>query len=135
VDFYGQSAERPYGERQSNPGDWDAWVSQGPLNSHQREFLGATDHGIRLLRGALRKGIRNLQQGIEPPRPEPGAAGPIPTFAGDTIVRVPKAPGDDRRVILETSRKIAAAYLAFKDLSDADRRAAIARELAPLNVA
>ncbi len=135
VDFYGQSAERPYEQRQSNPGDWDAWVSQGPVNSHQREFLGATDHGIRLLRGALRKGIRNLQQGIEPLRPEPGAAGPIPTFAGDTIVRVPKVPGDDRKVILETSRKIAAAYVAFRDLPDAERRAAIARELAPLNVA
>jgi len=135
VDFYGQSAERPYGQRQSNPGDWDAWVSQGPVNSHQREFLGATDHGVRLLRSALRKGIRNLQQGIEPLRPEPGAAAPIPTFAGDTIVRVPKVPGDDRAVILATSRKIAAAYVAFKDLEDGERRAAIARELAPLNVA
>jgi hypothetical protein len=66
VDFYGQNADRPFSQRQSNPGDWDAWVSQGPINSHQRETLGGTDQGVRLLRNALRKGVRNLQQGIEP---------------------------------------------------------------------
>ena len=47
---------------------------------------------------------------------------------------MPKVPGDDRAVILETSRKIAAAYVAHKDLPDAERRAAITRDLAPLNV-
>ena len=133
VDFYGQSAHRPYDQRQANPGDWDAWVSQGPINSHASEHLGQTDHGVRLLRNALRKGIRNLQQGIEPLRPEASAGGFIPTFAGDTIVRVPKAADDDRALILETSRKIAEFYVAFQDLPDAERRAAIARELAPLN--
>ena len=88
---------------------------------------------MRLLRNALRKGIRNLQQGIEPLRPEASASGFIPTFAGDTIVRVPKTADDDRALILETSRKIAEFYVAFQDLPDAERRAAIARELAPLN--
>jgi nitrite reductase/ring-hydroxylating ferredoxin subunit len=135
VDFYGQSAERPFEQRQSNPGDWDAWVSQGPINSHQREHLGTTDQGVRMLRGALRRGIRNLQQGIEPLRPDAEGLGHVPTFAGDSIVRVPRVPGDDRAVILETSRKVAAAYVAHKDLPDAERRAAIARDLAPLNVA
>jgi hypothetical protein len=89
-----------------------------------------------MLRGALRRGIRNLQQGIEPLRPEADGLGHVPTFAGDTIVRVPKIAGsDDRAVILETSRKIAAAYVAHKDLPDAERRAAIAADLSPLNVA
>ncbi len=134
VDFYGQSADRPYEQRQATPGDWDAWVSQGPINSHQREHLGVTDAGIRLLRAALRKGIRNLQQGIEPARPEAATGAHVPTFAGDTIVRIPKGAGDDRALILETSRRVAAAYLAHKDLPDAERRAAIARDLAPLNV-
>ena len=49
-------------------------------------------------------------------------------------MRVPKAAGDDRELILETSRRIAAAYVDHKDLPDAERRAAIARDLAPLNV-
>ena len=66
VDFYGQTIDRPYEQRQSNPGDWDAWVSQGPINSHAREHLGTTDQGVRLLRNALRKAIRDLAQGIDP---------------------------------------------------------------------
>jgi phenylpropionate dioxygenase-like ring-hydroxylating dioxygenase large terminal subunit len=37
VDFYGQSAHRSYDEMQRNPGDWEAWVDQGPINVHQRE--------------------------------------------------------------------------------------------------
>ena len=135
VDFYGQSVHRPELQRQTNPGDWDAWVSQGSINSHQREHLGGTDHGVRLLRNALRKGIRNLQQGIEPGRPEMAGGASVPTFAGDTILRVPRGAGDDRALILETSRRIAEAYLKFKDLPDSERRAAIAQELAPLNVA
>ena len=135
VDFYGQSIHRPALQRQTNPGDWDAWVSQGEINSHPREHLGATDHGVRLLRNALRKNIRDLQQGIEPPRPQVPGGGAVPTFAGDTILRVPRSANDDRRLILETSRRIAASYVKFAALPDAERRAAIAGELAPLNVA
>jgi hypothetical protein len=121
-------------QRQTNPGDWDAWVSQGPVNSHQREHLGGTDQGVRLLRSALRKGIRDLQQGIEPRRPEMPGAACVPTFAGDTIVRLPRGERDDRALILETSRRIAAAYVKFEHLPDGERRVAIGRELAPLNV-
>jgi phenylpropionate dioxygenase-like ring-hydroxylating dioxygenase large terminal subunit len=134
VDFYGQSAHRSQKDRLNSPGDWDAWTGQGAINSHQREHLGATDHGVRLLRNALRKGIRNLQQGVEPARPEAAAGGLIPTFAGDTIVRVPKGAADDRALILETSRRIGDVYVKFKDLPDGERRAAIGRELALLNV-
>ncbi len=134
VDFYGQSVHRPQVQRQSNPGDWDAWVSQGPITSHQREHLGATDHGVRLLRNALRKGIRNLQLGIEPLRPEAAPGGLIPTFAGDTIVCMPKGSGDDRALILKTSRRVADAYLKFQDLPDSQRRAAIQQDLTALHV-
>ena len=134
VDFYGQSVHRSELQRQTNPGDWDAWVSQGQINSHEREHLGGTDHGVRMLRNALRKAIRNLQQGIEPARPEVSGGGIVPTYAGDTIVRVPKGAGDDRALILATSRRIAEAYIKFADLPDGERRVAISRELALLNV-
>ena len=122
-------------QRQTNPGDWDAWVSQGPITSHEREHLGGTDHGVRMLRNALRKAIRSLQQGNEPARPEMSGGVTVPTYAGDTIVRVPKGAGDDRALILATSRRIAEAYIKFADLPDGERRVAIGRELAPLNVA
>ena len=135
VDFYGQSVDRPYEQRQSNPGDWDAWVSQGPINSHAREHLGATDHGVRLLRTALRKGIRDLGQGIDPVPLAGSANAPVPTYAGDTILRIPRGDGDDRKLILETSRRLAAVYVDFAHLPVDARRSAIAEALGPLNVA
>ena len=134
VDFYGQSVHRPYEQRQDQPGDWDAWVSQGPINSHQRENPGWTDQGVARLRRALRDGIRNVQKGKEPPRPERHDGIPVPTFAGDTVLRIPKGPGDDRALILDVSRKIAESYLEFQDLPDAERRGAIEEKLALLNV-
>jgi phenylpropionate dioxygenase-like ring-hydroxylating dioxygenase large terminal subunit len=134
VDFYGQSEHRSFETRQTNPGDYDAWVSQGPINSHAREHLGWTDQGVAMLRQRLRKQIRALQQGTEPLRPEPKDGRPVPTFAGDTVLRIPKSNSDDRRLILETSRKVAQSYLRFQDLPDDERRAAIAAELEPLNI-
>ena len=47
VDFYGQTGHRSYEEMQRNPGDWEAWVGQGPINVHARENLGTTDKGRR----------------------------------------------------------------------------------------
>jgi nitrite reductase/ring-hydroxylating ferredoxin subunit len=136
VDFYGQSAHREHEQRVSTPGDWDAWVSQGPINSHEREHLANTDEGVRLLRRALRKGIRALLERTEPPPVAMPDGAPVPTFAGDTVLRIPKVPGgDDRKLILETSRRMAAAYVEFQHLPLAERRAAIEQALRPLNVA
>ncbi len=58
VDFYGQTAHRPYQERQDNPGDWEVWSSQGPMNVHKREYLGTTDEGVVMLRTKIKKEIR-----------------------------------------------------------------------------
>ena len=66
--------------------------------------------------------------------PEAGNNPFVSTFGGDAVLRVPKGAGDDRALILETSRKIADAYIRLAYLPDAERRAAIERELAPLNV-
>jgi len=134
VDLHGQNDDRPFSQKQSNPGDLDAWVGQRPINRHQHETLGGTDQGVRLLRNARRKGVLNLQQGNEPMVPEAGNNPFVSTFGGDAVLRVPKGAGDDRALILETSRKIADAYIRFAYLPDAERRAAIERELAPLNV-
>ncbi|HVO87463.1 MAG TPA: aromatic ring-hydroxylating dioxygenase subunit alpha [Casimicrobiaceae bacterium] len=134
TDFYGQSGDRPYEERQKTPGDYEAWCSQGPVTSHEREHLGTTDRGIALLRRRLKEEIGKLQKGIEPLRPTARNGTHVPTYGGDTILRVPASGEDDSRVIQEVSRAVAAAYLEFQDLPDAERRVAIGNRLAPLNV-
>ena len=44
------------------PGDWDAWVSQGPVTLHSREHLGTTDRGVIMCRKLVRQGIRAVAE-------------------------------------------------------------------------
>ncbi|WP_213763557.1 aromatic ring-hydroxylating dioxygenase subunit alpha [Caballeronia sp. dw_19] len=134
TDFYGQSRHRSLEERQRSPGDYDAWTSQGPITSHAREHLATTDKGVAMLRTRLREEIRNLANGIEPPQWQPSAAGHVPTYAGDTILRIPHTSGDDTQLIRDVSQKIADAYIQTEHLPDEARRAEIAQRLASLNV-
>ena len=46
----GQTGDPAYEERQRAPGDWDAWVSQGPVTLHSHEHLGSTDRGVIMYR-------------------------------------------------------------------------------------
>lgn len=136
TDFYGQSDELPYEQRQDSPGDWDAWVSLGPITSHAREHLATTDRGISLLRRRLRKEIEALAQGTEPLRPEPQGDLGVATHAGDTILRIPPEPGrDERELIQQVCRAVAAAYVDTQHLPDAARRAAVQARLTTLNTA
>jgi nitrite reductase/ring-hydroxylating ferredoxin subunit len=93
VDLPGQTGDRSYEERQRNPGDWDAQVSQGPIAVHGNEYLGTTDRGIILLRRRLRANIRALAQGLKP-APEFGASA-TPTYIHEIVLRVPPRPGSD----------------------------------------
>ena len=133
TDFYGQSGDRPYEERQDNPGDYEAWCGLGSITSHAREHLATTDRGIALLRRRLKREIENLQKGVEPLRPTPTGGTPIPTFGGDTILRIPSKGNDDAQLISDVCAMIAGAYTETQGLPDDDRRAAIAARLAPMN--
>ena len=46
----GQTGDRPYEERQMEPGNYDAVVSQGPIANRKAEHLGQTDRGVVLFR-------------------------------------------------------------------------------------
>jgi hypothetical protein len=86
LEVWGQNAERPYGERQWVPGDYDAMTTQGAINPHNLENLGTNDRGIVLFRRIVRRGIEAVQAGKDPAgfflRQEDVA----PTFANDYVV-------------------------------------------------
>jgi hypothetical protein len=60
---------------------------------------------------------------------------PVPTTGGDTILRIPPNGCDDRQLIIDTCRNVAAAYVETQHLPDAQRREAIAKRLSSLNTA
>ena len=96
VDFYGQTAHRSYDDMQGNPGDWEAWSSQGPINVHAREYLGKTDEGVAMLRAKLKRDIRAVAKGKPISIPTGTKDKPLHTYGGDTVVRMAKDNQDDR---------------------------------------
>ena len=105
---FGQSADRPYEERQRQPGDYDAQSSQRTIAVHDLEHLASTDRGVIMLRGILRDGIRAVAAG-ETPRglgAKPGQT--ITTYCQDTVLRVPASGTDDRALLRQVGRRVVA---------------------------
>ena len=126
TDFYGQSGERSYAQRQSDPGDYDAWVSQGPRNIHDRENLGFTDRGVAKVRRKLRAAIRHIAAGGDAPQPSSAFDSPIPTYGGDTMLRIkPQTGRDDAAVLKEVAARVAEIYRGADRLQGSERRESI----------
>jgi nitrite reductase/ring-hydroxylating ferredoxin subunit len=124
VDFLGQTPDRPYPERQLEPGDYDAQVSQRPIAIHAVENLGVTDRGVVMLRQLLRRGIRGVKAGQRPARPVPGPDGVVASFNHDTVIRVPVArPEDDASLLERVGRTVVRIVLESAPTPRAERPA------------
>ena len=106
---FGQTAERPYEDRQRVPGDYDAQSSQRSIARHALEHLGSSDRGIIMLRNMVRQGIRAVQEGQDPKGVLREDNGTLTTYARDIVVQVPPAesPEADRQRIREAACKLA----------------------------
>lgn len=98
VDFPGQTGQEPYEYRQRHPNDYEAQVSQGPINSHAAENLGSTDKGVAYLRRKLRRAIRAIQAGEKLPEPE-RSGDEFLTHTHDTVLPIPVHPSDDEKLL------------------------------------
>ena len=93
VDFVGQDGSRSYDERQRVPGDFDAQVSQRPIAVHRLENLTRCDRGVAMLRQLLKRQLQAMEKGEDPGVSPLRADGRIPTYCHDTVLPVPRAPG------------------------------------------
>ncbi|MBX2884391.1 MAG: Rieske 2Fe-2S domain-containing protein [Granulosicoccus sp.] len=100
IDFIGQTEdERPYAERQKQPGDYEAQVSQRPIAVHELENHGSSDAGVIRIRHMLRKQVRALQAGEAPQHPQiTGSA--ISTYIQDSVMPWPKDNNEDETTVL-----------------------------------
>jgi phenylpropionate dioxygenase-like ring-hydroxylating dioxygenase large terminal subunit len=108
----GQTPNRPYAERQRVPGDYDAMTSQGSIAPHSLEALGTLDQGVVMFRHLLRKGIRSVQSGNDPPGLS-RANEVMATYASDLVVPLSAMSGnpDDPAALMEFARQTARDYL------------------------
>ena len=106
--FIGQSGAPSYQKRQQAPGDWDCWTSQGDIVVHGRENLGASDRAVAMWRRLIREGIKAVESGVDPKGVVRERDVVIPTYAHNTVKRVPRAatPEGDRKLLLEFGRDI-----------------------------
>jgi len=105
----GQSGAPSYAERQRAPGDWDMWVSQGPITRHEDEVLYSTDGGVAMYRRLVRAGIRAVQAGEQPKGLTPGPHEPMRTYCCNSVLLVPPAPteAEDRALCRKLARELA----------------------------
>ena len=104
---FGQSDDRPYGERQRHPADYDAQSGQREIAVHALEHLASTDRGVVMLRRIVRDGIRAVAAGQDPWGTHWPEGKVIPTHTQDLVLRIPPAATSeaDRRLVRETGRR------------------------------
>jgi nitrite reductase/ring-hydroxylating ferredoxin subunit len=90
LNLIGQTADRPYEERQREPGDYDAIVSQGAIANRQSEHLGVTDRGVVMFRRLLEHGIAEVESGQAPSFPRPSAHDTVRTYCHSLVMRLPQ---------------------------------------------
>jgi hypothetical protein len=107
VDFYGQTGEQRYEDRQRLPGDFDAQVSQRPIAIHALEHLTYCDKGVVMLRRLLRREMQKMAAD-EPLHVSQVKSGThTPTYCHDTVLAIPMLPDvDDREILADIGRKV-----------------------------
>ena len=118
----GEVFERTYEQRQARPADAEATEGMGPITEHEKENLVPSDRGIVGYRKRLRGIIRDLQKGKEPVHvTDSWPAGPVPTFGGDSVLRLPKNGVDDRALLRKAGAAVLQAQFDAEDLAETER--------------
>ena len=95
----GEIANRTMEEKQKNPGDAEAAEGMGSISSHKGEHLMPSDRGVMIYRRRIRKLIKSLGEGQDPPQPQKIKGEPVRTNGQDTVLRVPKKNKNDKEFI------------------------------------
>ena len=111
----GEVFDRTYEERQRSPGDAEATEGMGRITVHKNENLVSSDRGITLMRKRLREQIRAVQNGETPARASVANSGLIPTYGGDTVLRIPRKGSPDES---QTLSELAHAFMKMQYQAD-----------------
>ena len=104
---------RDYEQMQRFPGDYEAQMGQRSIAVHALEHLGVSDRGVTMMRKGLRRGIRAVQQGQDPPELQSLSEQMVATYGGDTVLRVDRAatPEEDENLLRKVALDMGKQYL------------------------
>lgn len=130
----GEIRDRPYEERQRNPGDYEVFVGQGPITPHLNERLAGSDRGVVMFRRRLEREIENVRNGGRPLQASEVFKGQaIPTYGSDTAIRHRIVPGGDEAALKLLQRRVGDIYVSGDIYQGEDRYRFLERELSKLN--
>jgi hypothetical protein len=134
IPFIGQTGDRPYQERQREPGDYDAVVSQGRIVNRSAEHLGTTDKGLVLIRQLLSNAIKAVANGAKPALANSKTVdGKVRTYAHESVVKLPSTDSlSDPVALAEFGHRAALAYLDTDDLPADERELEVAKRICGL---
>ena len=122
----GEVFERSYEDKQRSPADVEAVEGMGPITIHANENLVVSDKGIALMRKRLRDEIKKISEGGRLLRAQKNSDGVVPTYGGDTVLRMPGQNSGDEDILFS---RLAHAFMAIQfdtsDKSDLDRQAEV----------
>ena len=125
----GEIINRTLEEKQKNPGDAEAVEGMGAISGHNGEHLMPTDKGVMIYRRRIRKFIKDLVEGIDPPQPQKIKGETIRTNGQDTVLRAPKRNEKDKEFIKMICSSVMKMQFELEDLPLKDRDNCIIKNL------
>ena len=95
----GEIANRTNEEKQKSPGDAEAVEGMGSISTHKGEHLMPTDKGVMIYRRRIRKLIKDLEEGKQPPQPQKIKGQVVRTNGQDTVLKAPKKNNNDKEFV------------------------------------
>ena len=104
---------RPYEEKQRQPGDWVAQVGQGPIAIHAKEHLGSSDAGVTMWRRLVRGAIRGETPGAVAPGIN-GTPAEMWGYSGNVVLAIPRRreEGDESHVLRDIGKRVSELMMA-----------------------
>ena len=131
----GEIFDRTYKDGQLRPADTEAMVGQGPIVIHAKENPATSDKGVVLFRRRIQREIRALKEGKPPLQATSFGPAPIPTWSGDTVLKVPCTEVDDDKLRADTFAEVVNVYRSAGKLRGEERDAFIMEALKKLESA
>ena len=103
-------------EKQKSPGDAEAVEGMGSISSHKGEHLMPTDKGVMIYRRRIRKLIKSLEDGQEPPQPQKIKGEIIRTNGQDTVLKAPKRNKNDREFVKKICSSVMKMQFELEDM-------------------
>ena len=131
----GEILDRSPEERQRYPADSEAVEGMGAISTHRGEHLMPTDQGISLYRRRIRRQIRELAKGQQPPQPVKPKGLAVRTYGQDTVLNVPpRSNQDDRANLKKIGSAVVDIQFLHEGLANDARDKAIIQDLKRLEV-